>query len=222
MRAKSKAYTEASDRPRIALVTCGPQMEIALSAPFLAADSVIRLGGVSPRSTLVLAAVDLLVEDAGITPSDIGRIVVSRGPGSFTGIRAGLATAMGLSAATGAACTAYDSLLMLAARCSGSGVVWAAQPGRRLEMYARPFEIRAERAPVEAGAIDILAVPTLGDRGPWVAAETLDLGGVDRAVPVRSSAEALFRLCRLGVESDPVEPLYVEGPPIHRRTERKT
>jgi hypothetical protein len=38
------------------------------------------------------------------------------------------------------------------------------------------------------------------------------------AAPVaRSSAEALLWLWRLGVQSDPVEPLYVEGPPIHGR-----
>ena len=72
------------ERPCLALVTCGPQLEIALGAPFLAADSLVRLGGVTPRSTLVLAAVDLLVEDAGLSPSDLGLIVVSRGPGSLS------------------------------------------------------------------------------------------------------------------------------------------
>lgn len=204
------------ESPCLALVTCGPQMEIALGAPFLAADSVVRLGGVSPRSTLVLAAVDLLVEDAGIEPSAIGTIVVSRGPGSFTGIRAGLATAMGLSAATGAACIAYDSLTMLAARCSTDQIVWTAQPGRRTEVYARRFEVRIDAPPV-GGAIEILSIDALGDRGPWAAAETLDLGGAPRAAVARSSAESLLWLWRLGVRSDPVEPLYVEDPPIHGR-----
>jgi len=197
-------------------------MEIALGAPFLAADSVVRLGGVSPRSTLVLAAVDLLIEDAGIEPSDIGRIVVSRGPGSFTGIRAGLATAMGVAAATGATCVAYDSLLMLAARCEIGGVVWAAQPGRRCEVYARRFDLSGEGVPVGDGAIEILPVDALGDRGPWIASESLELGEVRRAVPVRGAAEALLWLCRLGVQSDSVEPLYVEGPPIHGRDVGRT
>jgi len=205
------------ESPCLALVTCGPQMEIALGAPILAVDSLVRLGGVSPRSTLVLAAVDLLVEDAGIDPSAIGTIVVSRGPGSFTGIRAGLATAMGLAAATGAACVAYDSLTMLAARCYADQIVWSAQPGRRTEVYARRYEVRAEAPPV-GGAIEILSVDALGDHGPWAAAETLDLGGVPRAAVARSSAEALLWLWRLGVRSDPVEPLYVEDPPIHGGT----
>ncbi len=208
---------ETGDRPCLALVTCGPHMEIALGAPFLAVDSVVRLGGVTPRSTLVLAAVDLLVEDAGITPADLGLIVVSRGPGSFTGIRAGLATAMGLAAATGARCVAYDSLLMLAARCCTPGTVWAAQPGRRSEVYARVFEIQSEGPPVGGGGIEILPVDGLGGRGPWVASESLDLGGAETAAVDRGSAEALLRLCRFAVPTDPVEPLYVEGPPIHRQ-----
>lgn len=207
---------DAACRSIIALVTCGPQMEIALGASFLEAESVIRLGGVSPRSTLVLAAVDLLVEDAGIEPADISRIVVSRGPGSFTGIRAGLATAMGIAASTGAECSAYDSLSMLAARCALDGTVWAAQPGRRGEVYARRFELTAGGPPVGVDEIQILPVDALGDREPWVSAENLDLGGVRKAVPVRGSAEALLRMHKLGVRSAPVEPLYVEGPPVHR------
>jgi len=215
MTAPSSPQSSEPDRPSLALVTCGPQLEIALSVPSQPADSLVRLGGVSPRSTLVLAAVDLLVEDAGIEPSDIDRIVVSRGPGSFTGIRAGLATAMGLAAATGATCCAYDSLLMLAARCRRGGVVWAAQPGRRSEVYARRFDLSGAESPVGGAEIEILSVDALGDRGPWIAAESLDLGGIQLAVPVRSSAEALLRLCRLGIRSDRIEPLYVEGPPIH-------
>jgi len=216
MNAEATGSVPIQQRPCLALVTCGPQMEVALGAPFLVADSVVRLGGVSPRSTLVLAAVDLLVEDAGIEPSDLATIVVSRGPGSFTGIRAGLATAMGLAAATGAACVAYDSLTMLAARCRTEQIVWTAHPGRRGEVYARRFEVRVDAPPV-GGAIEIFSVDVLGDRGPWVAAETLDLGGVPGAAVGRGSAEALLWLWRLGVPSDPVEPLYVEDPPIHGR-----
>ena len=81
---------------RLALVTCGPQLEVALSADTKRVVSLIRLGGLAPRSTLVIAAVDLLVEDAGLSADAMDEIVVSRGPGSFTGIRAGLATASGL------------------------------------------------------------------------------------------------------------------------------
>jgi tRNA threonylcarbamoyl adenosine modification protein YeaZ len=181
---------------------------------------MIRLGGVTPRSTLVLAAVDLLVEDAGLAADAVDEIVVSRGPGSFTGIRAGLATASGLVAAVAAKVLAYESLLMLAARCAGPGRVWSAQPGRRGEVYARPFEITGDRPPVALGEIEIVPVSSAAERGPWIAAEALDLGGAERAVPIRSSAEALLYLAETGAASDAAEPLYVEGPPVHQATQR--
>lgn len=199
----------------LSIVVCGPQLEVALRGPSHTIASLVRLAGVSPRSTLVLAAADLLVEDAGFEPSAIERVVVSRGPGSFTGIRAGIATAQGLAAATGAAISAYDSMLVQAARCPPGAEVWAAQPGRRGEVYARAFEIPSQGAPVPRGEIEILPVAALGDRGPWVAADSLDLGEADRLIPRWSAAEALLALVDVGAESQAVEPLYVEGPPIH-------
>lgn len=203
---------------RLALVTCGPQLEVALAAESTRVVSLVRLGGEAPRSTLVLAAVDLLVEDAGLTPDAVNEIVVSRGPGSFTGIRAGLATASGLVAAVGAEVMAYESLLMLATRCGGCGRVWSAQPGRRGEVYAQQFEIADNRPPQAVSEIDVLAVSTATERGPWIAAESLDLGRAERAVPIRSSAEALLHLAQLGVAADTPDPLYVEGPPISTPT----
>lgn len=202
----------------LAIVVCGPQLEVALAAPSTGPASLVRLAGVSPRSTLVLAAADLLVEDAGIEPDAIERVVISRGPGSFTGIRAGIATAQGLAAATGAEVIALDSLLVQAGRCGPSPKIWAAQPGRRGEVYAQPFEVRDDGAPLVLGEIEILAVGMLGDRGPWVGSDSLDLGEGDRLVPCRSAAESLLCLAELGVESQPVEPLYIEGPPIQGGT----
>ncbi|MCU0305590.1 MAG: tRNA (adenosine(37)-N6)-threonylcarbamoyltransferase complex dimerization subunit type 1 TsaB [Thermoanaerobaculales bacterium] len=201
---------------RLAIVACGPQLEVALESPGQAVASVVRLAGVSPRSTLVLAAVDLLVEDAGLAPTAVERVVVSRGPGSFTGIRSGIATALGLAAATGAIVRAYDSLLVQAARVTPPGEVWAAQPGRRGEVYARRFGLGEGAVPIALAPIEILAVADLGGRGRWIAPDALDLGTAERAVPCRSAAEALLRLDGGGADPQPVEPLYVEGPPIHR------
>jgi tRNA threonylcarbamoyl adenosine modification protein YeaZ len=200
---------------RLALVTCGPQLEVALEAASSRIVSLVRLGGVAPRSTLVLAAVDLLVEDAGLAGDSVDEVVVSRGPGSFTGIRAGLATAAGIVAAVGAKCLAYDSLLMLAARCGDPDRVWCAQPGRRGEVYARQYEMSEDRPPEALGEIEVLPISAVVERSPWIAAEALDLGDAKRAVPVRSSAEALLHLAELGAPAGAPDPLYVEGPPAH-------
>jgi tRNA threonylcarbamoyladenosine biosynthesis protein TsaB len=200
----------------LAIVVCGPQLEVALSGPSQGVASLVRLAGISPRSTLVLAAADLLVEDAGLEPSAIECVVISRGPGSFTGIRAGVATAQGLAAATGAEIIAYDSLLVQAARCRPTTVVWSAQPGRRGEVYARSFAINIEGRPEPLIDIEILPISELGDRGPWVASDSLDLGEAERVTPARSAAEALLLLADMGAEPQTLKPLYVEGPPIHK------
>jgi tRNA threonylcarbamoyladenosine biosynthesis protein TsaB len=199
----------------LSIVACGPQLEVALAGPEHRVASLVRLAGVSPRSTLLLAAADLLVEDAGITPGDVERIVVSRGPGSFTGIRSGIATAQGLANAGDVTVIAFDSLLTQAARCGPQDEVWAAQPGRRGEVYARGFEVEPEAPPRALGEIEILAVGDLAGRGPWIAADSLDLGTGERVVAHRSAGEALLALVEWGADNQPVEPLYVEGPPIH-------
>lgn len=57
--------------------------------------------GSTSRSEDLLSAVEALLSEANTTASDIGRIAVSLGPGSFTGLRIGIATALGLSRAIG-------------------------------------------------------------------------------------------------------------------------
>jgi tRNA threonylcarbamoyl adenosine modification protein YeaZ len=200
----------------LSIVVCGPQLEVAVRASSDGPASLIRLAGGSPRSALLLAAVDLLVEDHGLEPAAIERVLVSRGPGSFTGLRAGISTAQGVAAATGAEVAAYDSLLVQAARCGATAEVWAAQPGRRNEVYARPFEVPRGGTPRPLAGIEIRSVATLDTNGPWIAAEALNLGGAERATPQRSAAEALLLLVERGAEPQPLEPVYIEGPPIHR------
>lgn len=200
----------------LALVACGPQLEAALCGGEMAAPSVVRLAGGSPRSTLLLAAVDLLVEDAGVEPAEIATVAVTRGPGSFTGIRSGLATAAGLAAGAGCRTLAYDSLVVQACRLDDAPAAWAAQPGRRGELYARRYRVRPDLVPTPIGEIEIVRVASdAGDDG-WIAADNLDLGGRLRLPARRTAAEALLELVARGAPSDPPEPVYVEGPPVDR------
>jgi tRNA threonylcarbamoyl adenosine modification protein YeaZ len=201
----------------LALLTCGPDLEVALSVPGRPAPSVVRLAGGSPRSRLLLGALDLLLTDASLEPHALECVAVSRGPGSFTGIRSGLATAAGLHSALDIPAVAWDSLTVQAARCRTAQTVWAAQPGRRGEVYAQPFLVTPTRPPRSQGAIEIVAIHQARERSPWIAPDSLDLAAAERVPAVCSAAEALLELVAMGAPAQPLEPLYVEAPPIHRR-----
>src|SRR4029077_175925 len=67
---------------------------IATSA--LVRDGVL-LGERASEAKRVLADADELLREAGAAPRDLDRIVVGTGPGSFTGVRLGLAAARALA-----------------------------------------------------------------------------------------------------------------------------
>ena len=52
----------------------------------------------------LLPAIELLLKNCAITMNDIDLIAVSAGPGSFTGVRIGVATAKGLALGKDGAC----------------------------------------------------------------------------------------------------------------------
>jgi len=201
----------------LAMALCGSQLEVALKSPKLRGVSSIRLSGGRPRSTLLLAAVDLLTEDAGVEKQAIDRVVVGRGPGSFTGIRSALATALGMKSALNAEIFAFNSLLMQAGRVLGESQVWAAQPGRKGEVYAQGFNFDENMLPVPLDEPEILVINELSPDSKWVAYESLDIGPVPRASPSFSAAESLLRLVDSGFPFEAPEALYIEGPPIHGR-----
>lgn len=122
----------------------------------------------------LLARIEALLTDAGQVPAALGGIVVGTGPGAFTGLRVGIATAKGLAhalrlpiagVATGSA--------LLAAAASAAGI--AAEPGAiALLQPAGPSDrvlSRPGAAPV------ILAGGTDPDLGPGERLVAVDLDG---------------------------------------------
>jgi len=59
-------------------------------------------------------AIDKLLAAAGLSPDDLDALATSLGPGSFTGVRVGIATVKGLALATGTPTVGFSSLAMLA------------------------------------------------------------------------------------------------------------
>lgn len=79
-------------------------------------DRVLAQGrhDASNRTADMLVTVDTTVRSAGITPRDIDAVAVGAGPGSFTGLRIGMATAKGIAFAAGKPLWAVSSLAALA------------------------------------------------------------------------------------------------------------
>jgi tRNA threonylcarbamoyladenosine biosynthesis protein TsaB len=78
------------------------------------------LGERCSRAQTLLEDVDALLRQAGAHPSDLDRLAVGLGPGSFTGVRIGLAVARGLALSLDLPGSGVSTLAALAAGASGA------------------------------------------------------------------------------------------------------
>jgi len=76
--------------------------------------SDINSGGNISHSENLLPMIDYALKSAGVSASDIDLFAVANGPGSFTGIRIGVATVKGLAFGSGNNCIGVSSLQALA------------------------------------------------------------------------------------------------------------
>src|SRR5919201_2317208 len=113
--------------------------EVATSA--LVADREV-LGERVSRAVTLLQDVDQLVESAGVRPDDLDALAIGIGPGSFTGVRIGLATARGLALALDLPVAGVSTLEALAAGIAGALPVIDA---RRREVFVLDGEARVLR-----------------------------------------------------------------------------
>jgi len=135
---------------------------------------------------------------AGLAFADLARIGVTVGPGSFTGLRVGLAFAKGLGAALGRPVSGVGSLEALAAGAP-AGLVFAAIDAKRGQVYLQAFE---DGAPLMAP--DVLPVET-------AAARLAELGA-GRPMTLIGSGALLLAPAAPGarlVEGDAAEPVAV-------------
>ena len=164
-----------------------------------------------------------VVAEAGIGFEGLDRIGVTTGPGSFTGLRVGLAFAQGLGAALDRPVVGISTLDALAASLDDAtgavAAVAAVIDARRGQVYARLFREGAPVSAAEALPIET-AVERLSDGGPWRLAGSgapvllAQAPALAEAFPLLSPTPAA--LARLAIAADPEtappSPQYLRAP----------
>ncbi len=90
------------------------------------------------HSQVILPLVERLLEDTGFTVKDVDRFAVAAGPGSYTGLRIGIAAVKAMTFALGAECCGVSTLKALCyqTRSAGDETVCAVMKARKGLVYA--------------------------------------------------------------------------------------
>lgn len=159
----------------------------------------------------ILLAVDAVLAEAGVGRRELDGVIVGVGPGSFTGLRIGIATALGLSHGLGIPVTGVSSLAALAAGAPGAV---AAVDARRGEVFVQePDRVQRTIAAVDL-ARELAPHVTVVGEGALRYREELEAAGAE--VPPAAEPRHRLRvdsypgLARF--DGTPVEPLYLRAP----------
>ena len=171
------------------------------------------LGERVSRAQTLLEDVDALLRQAGAHPSDLDRLAVGLGPGSFTGVRIGLAAARGLALSLELPGSGVSTLAALAAGAPGALPVVDA---KRREVFAlvggEPRVLTPQELPLDGGLC-------VGDGAKRYRSLLEERGAVippdddERHLP-----RARFHAALAGEPGsvDALEPLYLRAPDAER------
>lgn len=155
-----------------------------------------------------------VMQEAGTGFGDLDRIGVTVGPGSFTGLRVGVAFAKGLSAALGTPCVGVGTLEALAGEQQGLTV--CVIDARREQVYVQAFrdgqplmEPQALRVADAVAAIGALGEPDiLAGSGAALVAPFFPTAQV-----ATSQVPDPVAVARLAARSEaPARPIYLRAP----------
>jgi tRNA threonylcarbamoyladenosine biosynthesis protein TsaB len=175
------------------------------------------LGERVSRAQTLLEDVDALLRQGGASPRSIDALAVGVGPGSFTGVRLGLATARGLALALEVPVAGVSTLDALAAGAPGATPVIDA---RRREIFVlqgeprvlAPQELELERGTVCVGSGAVRYRAVLEAAGAEIPPDD-----DERHLPRARFHAALAR--DFG-PAEAVEPLYLRIPDADRTRDR--
>ncbi|MFL0694126.1 MAG: tRNA (adenosine(37)-N6)-threonylcarbamoyltransferase complex dimerization subunit type 1 TsaB [Agrobacterium tumefaciens] len=168
----------------------------------------------------LMAMIDEALADAGLALGDIERIGVTVGPGSFTGIRVGVASARGLALALGVDCVGVSTLEVLAQTMSATdGSILAAINAHRDQVYAQSFVNGVPQdEPLLLELDDYLAraaasgVVLVGSASALVADRNAETG------PDHYPIEIVARISAVAKAQGKPKPLYLRGPDAKPQT----
>lgn len=217
----------------LAIETATPASSVALGEDGTLAAMSVSVDGRGHVGFLV-PAIDFCFERAGWEPSDVEFVAVDVGPGPFTGIRAGIATAQAFAAAVGAPLLGVSSLTVIALRAAtGRRRIWSVVDMRRGQVAVAPYQplpggvapdgdaevvgFDEFQAILESDNSEVLVVgdwQVLGER-VWSS-----LHRVRRGRPRYPSAEVILEIAAIkAVHPEPadqgdVRPLYMREPDV--------
>jgi tRNA threonylcarbamoyladenosine biosynthesis protein TsaB len=180
-------------------------------------DEAEVLGERVSRAQTLLEDIDALLRQAGAHPADIDRLAVGLGPGSFTGIRIGLAAARGLALSLNLPAAGVSTLAALAA---GAPEALPVIDAKRREVFTlvdgEPRVLAPQGLAFESGAVCI------GDGARRYRSLLEERGAV---VPPdddeRHLPRARFHAALAGEPGpvDDLEPLYLRVPDAERNAQ---
>lgn len=168
----------------------------------------------------LMAMIDEALAEAGLALGDIERIGVTVGPGSFTGIRVGVAAARGLALALGVECVGVSTLEVLAQTMSTTdGLILAAINAHRDQVYAQSFvDGVPQDEPLLLELDDYLACAAasgtvlVGSASALVADRNAETG------PDHYPIEIVARISAVAKAQGKPKPLYLRGPDAKPQT----
>ncbi|MGL4199437.1 MAG: tRNA (adenosine(37)-N6)-threonylcarbamoyltransferase complex dimerization subunit type 1 TsaB [Allorhizobium sp.] len=168
----------------------------------------------------LMAMIDEALAQARLSLSDLGRIGVTVGPGSFTGIRVGVAAARGLALALGVECVGVSTLEVLAQTASEPDrPILAAINAHRDEVYAQSFQAGIPPGePLLLELNDYLAraavagTVLVGSASALVTDRNVETG------PDHYPIEIVARISATAKAQGKAKPLYLRGPDAKPQT----
>lgn len=160
------------------------------------------------------------LDAAGVAPGDLDQLIVGVGPGPFTGLRVGVATAQALSYVLGLELRGVCSLDVLAAQFAGvrPGEFVVATDARRREVYWAAYTSAGVRLgdPRVSRPSDVPRLPTIGPAAD-LHADQLDVVPGPRSLDPGVLATRGSTLPEAGNE-----PMYLRHPDAREMTRPKS